>query len=357
MLHNVSMSAEVLGALVQLGWKPHAPGLWRPEELAGRVTLQHGSSTEVAWIEDGGIRTGLVKLAKRIDPTPVAGDWVALAPDAGASTEPTITRVLPRSTVLRRADPDGRSEQVLATNIDLILVVLAADLQFNVKALERLSVMARDSGAAQLLVVTKAELSPDLQQLVAQARVAAPGVEVLSTSAVQGTGLEELRARLGPGVTATMFGASGAGKTSLLNSLEGRDELVAAVSRDGAGRHTTSTRKLYLLSSGGVLLDPPGIRNLDLLASDEALNETFVEIAELAAECRFRDCAHENEPGCAVLAAVAAGTLDPERLERMHAMQREMAFQESRVDPAKAAARRQKWKQISSGTKRERIDW
>ncbi len=279
--------------------------------------------------------------------TPVAGDWVAIGGEE-------IRRVRARRTTLTRPDPNQKDVQVLAANIDLIMIVLPIDRGLSAKALERLSVMAWDSGADQVVVLTKADLAEDPGESLAEAQALAPGVEVLLTSSVDGLGLDQLRARLVRGTTATMLGASGVGKTSLLNALEGREERTREVRRDGAGRHATTTRKLYRLTSGGVLLDLPGIRSLDLLATDDAVNETFADIAELAEHCRFGDCQHDGEPGCAVAEAIEAGDLEQRRLGSWRAIRREMAYLDRRNDPAKMAAARAEWKQQTKAYKQRK---
>ena len=265
-----------------------------------------------------------------------------------------IRRVRERRTSLTRPDPNEKDVQVLAANIDLIMIVLPIDRGLSAKALERLSVMAWDSGADQVVILTKADLAEDPEESLAEAQALAPGVEVLLTSSVDGRGLDQLRARLVRGTTATMLGASGVGKTSLLNALEGREERTREVRRDGAGRHATTTRKLYRLASGGVLLDLPGIRSLDLLATDEAVNETFSDIAELAELCRFGDCQHAGEPGCAVAEAIEAGDLEERRLTNWRAIRREMAYLDRRNDPAKMAAARAEWKQLTKAYKQRK---
>jgi ribosome biogenesis GTPase / thiamine phosphate phosphatase len=319
-------------------------------ELTGRVTLVHGITAEVVWTEAQQTHTRMFPLGLKLNMTPVAGDWVALDPESG------IRRVLERRTALRRPSADGKDQQVLAANIDLIMIVLSVEGGFNSKALERFSVMAWDSGAEQMVVLSKADLADDLDDSRAAAEAAVPGADLVITSAFDGRGLEQLRARVPAGVSATMFGPSGAGKTSLLNALEGRHEQVRAVSRDGGGRHTTTNRRLYTLQNGGVLLDLPGIRNLDVIASQEAIDETFSDITELASDCRFGDCAHEHEPGCAVRAAVAAGELGQDRLERWRELRREASYHDRDGDPAKEAAKRAEWKQLNKTAKRKRQD-
>lgn len=285
-----------------------------------------------------------VRLGRRLTLTAVAGDWVRVQ-------EGEIVEVRERSTALTRPGRDG-GVQVLAANIDMVFLVLAIDHGLNVKALERLSVMAWESGATPVVVLTKCDLVGTVEAEVASAQDAAPGMDVIPTSTISGMGLAELKALMGPATTTTMLGASGAGKTSLLNALDGRSEPVAHVRRDGEGRHTTTTRRLHVLDGGGVLLDLPGIRSLDILAGEDALDETFTEIASAAQGCRFGDCTHDHEPGCAVQAAVADGVIEPRRVESWHRLQRELAYQQRRVDPAAMAAHRAQWKATSKEIKR-----
>lgn len=347
-------------ALAGLGLHPDADLTWLPDDATlGRVVVVHGAAAEVTWFPDdpadaqqAGSPPGEVipraerfELRRDLPLRPVAGDWVAVA-------DGELVDVGPRETSLARPDPNGRDTQVLAANIDLALIVVPIDREPNLTALERLSVMVWDSGATPLLVLTKADLSPDPQDALAQVTSTAPGIEAVMTSAYDGTGLPELRARLGPGVTATMLGQSGAGKTSLLNALDGHAEAVRDVRRDGQGRHTTSTRRLYPLAGGGVLLDLPGLRKLDLLATPEAVDATFDDIAALARACRFGDCVHEGDAGCAVEAAVAVGGLSPRRLHTWRRVQRELAHRQRRNDPAAMAQERAKWTRISKAQKR-----
>jgi ribosome biogenesis GTPase len=250
----------------------------------------------------------------------VAGDWVSV--DDGY-----VTSVSPRTTELRRPGASAGDVQVLAANVDVVLVVLPMDRELNVLMLERLAVMAFDSGAQPVIVLTKSDGSHVVDAVVEEARETVPGVAVMTTSSQSGHGIEALRAILHQGVTAVMLGASGAGKTSLLNALEGSDELTASVSRTGEGRHATTTRRLYRLSSGGVLLDIPGIRLLDLTIGQQGLDDAFADITELARHCRFTDCAHSGDDGCAVEAAVAKGELSLRRLESWRTIRDEMVQQ------------------------------
>lgn len=275
----------------------------------GRVIIMHGASANVIWQEsDGTEGSGLCSLAKGLFKTPVAGDWVCV-------TERRIVDVMPRRSELRRPHPYGREPQVMAANIDVVLIVIAVNLDLNQRLLERLSMMAIDSGATPMVIVTKVDDTEDAEGFYAQVKEHIPDVRVMLTSSLSGEGIDEVRAQLPAGITAVMLGASGVGKTSLLNALEGTDELTRTVSRGGEGRHATTTRKLYRLASGGVLLDIPGIRLPEVVADQHSLDLVFDDIDELAQHCRFSNCRHHGDEGCAVEAAVASGALDHERLQ------------------------------------------
>jgi ribosome biogenesis GTPase len=290
----------------------------------GRVSIVHGANAEVISCGVDGLATNLLcTFNATLNERLVAGDWVELE-----STN--IVKVLDRRSALRRPDPNGRDVQVLASNLDLVLLVVAVDRGLNVRMLERFAVMAYDSGARPFVILTKSDQSENIDEMVLATTLAVPGVEILTTSSLNGEGIEHLREQLHEGVTAVMLGPSGAGKTSLLNALEGSDELTRPVSRGGEGRHATTTRRLYRLASGGVLLDIPGIRLVDLLVGQEGLDETFPDVLLLSSRCRFRDCQHDGDLGCAVQAAVDTGELSRERYENWKLAHDELDHQEHR---------------------------
>lgn len=302
----------------------------------GRVSIVHGSHAEVIWCHvDGREETSTCQFATNLNLRPVAGDWVTLR-------DQHIVAVLRRRSALRRPDPNLRDVQILAANLDLVLLVVPIDRGLNVRMLERFAVMAFDSGARPLVVLTKADGTSDATALENQTELAVPGVDIVTTSSLSGEGIEQLRGLLHEGVTAVMLGASGAGKTSLLNALEDRDETTLSMSSSGEGRHATTTRKLYRLSSGGVLLDIPGIRLVELMSGQDGVDETFSDISEIATRCRFRDCRHTGDEGCAVQAAVDSGELPASRLENWRLIQSQMSSQTRRRDPVTAAARRKR---------------
>lgn len=329
--NHESKSGDSLKVLRSLGYSTDDQFALDDKVNLGRVSIVHGAHCEVIWSDTAGVeRTSTCRLSPSPAPRPVAGDWVTLRDDK-------IVDIMARRSALRRPDPNGRDVQVLAANLDLVLLVVPINRGLNVRMLERFAIMAWESGAQPFVVLTKADEARGVAALLEETRLAVPGVEILTTSSESGEGIEHLRTLLHEGVTAVMLGASGAGKTSLLNALEGTAEVTRTVTRSGEGRHATTTRKLYRLAAGGVLLDIPGIRLLDLMVGQEGVNETFADIGALAINCRFRDCAHRGDLGCAVEAAVEAGTLSARRLENWRLIQSELVHQEHRRSPEEMA--------------------
>jgi ribosome biogenesis GTPase len=310
--------------LASLGWTPALEEAFRPHAEAGlipgRVSLEHNHVYRVMtadreWLAEA---AGRIKyLASGRDELPAVGDWVGVRADP-AGGRSVIRVILPRrSRFSRKVAGRETNEQVLAANIDTVFLVSSLDNPVNRRRIERYVLLARPSGAQPVIVLNKADVHPAIDEALSEAAAAAPDTPVHSVSAKTGQGLEALSVYLSPGQTVALLGPSGAGKSSIVNALVGRDTQATGEVRDwdGRGRHTSVHRELILLSSGGVVIDTPGLRELQLWdASDDAgMDETFADIAELSAACRFRDCQHDREPGCAVKAAVEAGTLAADR--------------------------------------------
>ena len=288
-------------------------------------------------VEDGASTRRAV--ARRCDPA--VGDWVAIEGDF-------ITEVLPRRSVFsRRAAGVKTREQVLAANVDVALVVAAAT-DINERRLERYLTMAWQSGATPVVVITKADLVEQVEQPAVPAHV-------IVTSSITGGGVADVAAQLAPDRTGVLLGPSGAGKSSLINALAGAGVMrTREVHRSGEGRHMTSHRELIRLPGGGAIIDTPGLREAQLWQGDEALAGVFDDIEELASRCRFADCAHDTEPGCAIKEAIASGELAPPRLASYRKLRRELRAVAARSDARIRIEDRKKWKQITMSM-RQRI--
>ena len=285
-----------------------------------------------------------------LDTDPATGDWVVVAqPDSTPDSTPAaVVAVLARrSAVGRRAPEDrGGTPQVLAANVDMMAVVAALDRPLSANRLERTLVLAWESGATPVVVLTKADAAGDLEAARAAAEAAAATVRVLVTSAATGAGIAELGALVQGGGTIAFIGPSGAGKSTLVNRLVGADVQRTGDVRaaDGRGRHTTTSRELVPVPGGGVLLDTPGLRSLGLLDAGSGISATFADVEELAGSCRFGDCAHGREPGCAVREAVAVGALDERRLASYQKLRRELEREVRRQPGTAGWMARQAWR-------------
>ncbi|MGW0121451.1 ribosome small subunit-dependent GTPase A [Streptomyces sp. NPDC003327] len=255
------------------------------------------------------------------------GDWAAVDPEE-AGDPPYVRTCLPRRTAFARSTSSSRSEgQILAANVDHAVITVSLAVELDLGRIERFLALAWESGAQPVVVLSKADLVPDpvgLSYLVEDVETVAPGVQVLPLSSTTGEGLDVLSAVVSGG-TSVLLGVSGAGKSTLANALVGTDvmEVQAARDVDGKGRHTTTTRNLFVLPGGGVLIDTPGLRGVGLWDAESGVGQVFAEIEELARECRFHDCGHDSEPGCAVAAAIEDGTLPVRRLESYRKLLRE----------------------------------
>ena len=322
-------SDRFFDALVPLGWDDRVAALYssiaQPHHRPGRVGRVDRDRCTVL--------TGDGKLRARAEVLPVTGDWVALSMDP----VPAVDAALPRWSTLER---DG---QILAADIDLVLVVASLDRPLNLNRVERELVLAWDSGARPVVVLTKADATPDADMLSKTVAARAVGVDVVTTSATSGEGVQEVLGHLRPNRTAVLLGPSGAGKSTLVNRLLRADVQSIGDVRAGdhKGRHTTSSRHLLPVPGGGVLIDTPGLRAVGLTAgSEEGVALAFPDVEEVAAGCRFRDCRHSGEPGCAVASAVDDGRLDPDRVASYCKLQAEL--EEAAKEPwAKAADNQQ----------------
>lgn len=299
---------EASDALVACGWDERVEALYRDlpkgDHEPGRVVRVERGACVVQCSAGSRQAAG--------DPPPAVGDWVAVAPPRSGPS--AVEAVLPRWSVLSRRDPDRDVEQVLASNVDVVLVVTPAD-RLHLARVERELLIAWESGAVPAVVLTKADLAPGAAQVRASAEQRLVGARVILTSTVTGEGVGDVARVLQPNRSGALIGPSGAGKSSLVNALVGDDTLAIADVRasDRRGRHTTTSRQLVPVPTGGVLIDTPGLRSLSLWRGDEGLAAAFADIEDLALGCRFADCRHDREPGCAVQAAVAGGDLDAQR--------------------------------------------
>ncbi|MEU6596500.1 ribosome small subunit-dependent GTPase A [Streptomyces flaveolus] len=346
----MTSTSAAFSALAPYGWDESWAEAFAPFEadglLPGRVVRVDRGQCDVV-TADGTVRADTEFVVPR-DPMKVVctGDWVAVDPDG----DPRYVRAyLPRRTAFVRSTSSKRSEgQILAANVDHAVVAVSLAVELDLGRVERFLALAWESGAQPVVVLTKADLVPDpvtLAHLVQDVETSAPGVPVLTVSALHGDGLDVLVALVGSG-TSVLLGQSGAGKSTLANALVGADvmEVQAARDVDGKGRHTTTTRNLLALPSGGVLIDTPGLRGVGLFDAETGVGQVFTEIEELAGRCRFHDCAHESEPGCAVRSAVENGELPQRRLESYRKLLRENQWIVAKTDARLRVEIKKDWK-------------
>lgn len=356
-----SVGDDAFAELRRLGWTDGFVSAW-PSHAAvglvpGRMVSEERGSVQVATAAGvvSASVSGRLRHAVEMEPAtlfPAVGDWVALS-DAGPGVG-IVHAVLPRSSAIVRRGPVDRNQptQVLAANVDVVFLVTSLNAEFNLRRLERYVAVGWESGALPVVVLSKADLADDVEGHRLAAQASAPGVEVVVASAVTGLGLDALREHLGPGRTVVFIGSSGVGKSSLVNALAGASLLETASIRedDARGRHTTTRRQLIQLREG-LVIDTPGLRELALLDGD-GLADAFGEIEAIALGCRFRDCRHQAEPGCAIRVALTDGSLDADRLGAFRKLEREARRAELSTNAVARKAERRKWTAMTRGVGR-----
>jgi ribosome biogenesis GTPase len=344
-----------LYSLEDLGWGPFFDQQTEQGQGDGLTPMRVAEEQRGAyllWSADGafeGVIPGrMLHEAEGRDALPKVGDWLLARPLPG-EPRAVVERLLGRRSALSRKVAGERTdEQVMAANVDLIYVVASLNRELNLRRLERYLAASWDSGATPVLILNKADLSDDREEILRNVESVTPGVETFLTSAATGEGIEALRPSLSRGRTAVFVGSSGVGKSSIINRLMEREaQDVKGIRDDDKGRHTTTVRQMLVLPGGAVIIDTPGLRELQLWDADEGLGKAFADIEEIATGCGFRDCSHVSEPGCAVQAAIDGGTIERGRLDSYRKLQREQTFIAGKKDERLRAEGLKKWKQIA----------
>jgi ribosome biogenesis GTPase len=346
-----------LNDLAALGWTDELEAAMTTHAERGfepaRVVAEHRGGYYVRGERDDRLASvrGRLRDNEIVSGMPAVGDWVAVCDAPGGRA--AIEAVLPRRTKISRKTPWLKAEEhTLVANVDTVFLVAGLDGDFNARRLERYLITAWDSGADPVIVLTKLDVCLDEEQ-ISEAEAVAMGVPVLSVSNVTGEGLDAVRACLAPARTIALLGSSGVGKSTLVNKLAGRELMrTGDLRRDGRGRHVTRHRQLLVLRGGAILVDTPGLRELQLWEGD--VDQAFADIAALATRCRFSDCGHETEPGCAVKEALATGELASERMRSYRKLERELRAIEARSNTRVHRELKRRWKTRARETRQER---
>jgi ribosome biogenesis GTPase len=341
-LREIGFTGPVAESFAPLGERGLVPG----RVVAGHTGLVRvrTDEREVLAVLAGSLR----HKARSPEERPAVGDWVALRPPEHGHRG-VVQAILPRRTAfVRRAAGTRDVAQVLAANVDTVFLVMGLDGDYSLRRIERALVLAWESGACPVILLNKADLCADVAARRAEVEAVAPGVPVRAIAAKPGEGLDALAPWLVPGQTVALLGSSGVGKSTIVNRLLGREKQKTqeVLEADQRGRHTTTQRELVLLPGGALLLDTPGLREIQLWSDEAGLQAAFEDVHELATACRFTDCRHGAEPGCAVRAAVGEGRLDRARLDSFRKLQAELRALEIREDPLKRREERARWKAI-----------
>ncbi|MGI2329462.1 ribosome small subunit-dependent GTPase A [Planococcus sp. YIM B11945] len=348
-----------MNTIEQFGWNEQWQEKVTTSGIPGRVTLEHKHLYRVItnkgeWLSS---LSGKYKHQYSTAEFPSVGDWVMVEQMPGEE-KGIIHSVLPRSSHFSRKSAGETSEiQTIAVNVDYVFLVMSLNHDFNIRRLERYLIASWDSGANPVIVLTKRDQCPDIEPYLTAVESVAFGVPVYPVSSFTGEGIDQLQTILAGAKTGALLGSSGVGKSSLINALSGSELMAVQEIRedDSKGRHTTTHRELVLLPSGGLLIDTPGMREFQLGDSSEGMESSFSDVESLAEFCRFRDCTHNNEPGCRIQEALADGELEPDRYRSYLKLKRELAHMERKSDLAAQKAERNKWKQITKDSRKRPV--
>lgn len=340
-----------MNLIEQYGWNSNWEEKMTGSGIAGRVLLEHKNLYRVMTNEGELLSSlsGKFKFEHNREAFPAVGDWVVLDQMPGEE-KGIIHEVLPRSSQFSRKMAGLTTEiQLIAVNVDFVFLVMSLNHDFNVRRLERYLLAAWDSGATPVVVLTKKDTCEDLEYYIKEVEAIAFGVDIFAVSSVTGEGIDLLGNLLAAHKTGALLGSSGVGKSSLINALSGVEVMAVNDIRtdDSKGRHTTTHRELTLLPEGGLLIDTPGMREFQLWDTSEGVSASFQDIEDLALACRFRDCQHVKEPGCAIQEAIYNGTLKRERYKSYVKLMRELAHIDRKNDAIAKKAETNKWKQIA----------